>query len=136
MIPLESVQGNQLMVIDEYDVIVMRQMVRQMARQNRANLVQQARITSAISGVARELIVQGLSVLFSILVNDDGDQLALEVRCLPQVDSRQTARLNFEHNVNIREARRLVDETIFAFSDGRPPPAQARFAGSGGGGRR
>ena len=135
MIPLASVQGDQIMVIDEYDVIVMRQMVRQMARQNRARLAQQARITSAISGVARELIVQGMSVLFSILVNDDGDQLALEVRCLPQVESHQSARLNFEHNVNIREARRLVDETIFAFSDGRPHLTLRIWLEQAGGGR-
>ena len=119
MIPLASVQGDQIMVIDEYDVIVMRQMVRQMARQNRARLAQQARITSAISGVARELIEQGLSVLFYMLVSE-GDRLALEVRCLPQVDRSRAARLNFEHNVNIKEARRLVDETILEFSDGCP----------------
>ena len=119
MIHLTSVQGDQIMVIDEYDVIVMRQMVRQMARQNQARLAQQARITSAISGVARELIEQGLSVLFCMLVSE-GDRLALEVRCLPQVDRSQSARLNFEHNVNIKEARRLVDETILEFSDGCP----------------
>lgn len=108
------------MVIDEYDVIAMRQEVRQMARQIRVDLAQQARITAAISGVARELIVQRLSVLFTVLVRQCGGQPALEVRCDPQIDSPHAARIDFEHNRNVNDARRLVDEAEFSSSDGRP----------------
>lgn len=69
-------------VRSEYDVVSLRQQVRQMARLLGLSLPQQARITAAISSIARALLDAAPGSLFTIQVARRQPQPALEIICI------------------------------------------------------
>lgn len=100
----------QIQVNNDYDVISLRQIVREMARTAGLGLAQQARITAAISEVARVLLLDRSDMLFTVQVAEAGQRRALEVHCVSPV----TCASGMPEAVGpcpFREARSLVDET-------------------------
>ncbi len=116
MQPLSSPQPQNLYVNAEHDIISLRQAVRQMARGVGLGLPEQARITAAISEVARAFLLNGGTARFIIQVTDHNPHPALEVVCvLPfAAHANQTS-------YSLSEACALVDEANLAvFNDGMP----------------
>lgn len=110
MQPLTSPSVQQMLVHDENDVISLRQAVRQMARTVGLGLPKQARITAAISEIARMLLLHGNDAPFTLRVCPDGPRPALEVICrLPSV--LPPGHTNIPGNTTLFcEACSLVDE--------------------------
>ncbi|GEM_PF-1137133 len=106
-VTLSSVQ--RMLVHDEHDVISLRQSVRQMARAAGLGLPKQARITAAISEIARMLLLHGSDVQFTLRVSLNEPHPALEVSCrLPSVLAETAAEL--VQTPLLGEACSLVDE--------------------------
>jgi hypothetical protein len=107
-VTLPSVQ--RMLVHDEHDVISLRQSVRQMARAAGLGLPKQARITAAISEIARMLLLNGSDVQFTLRVCLNEPRPALEVSCrLPGMIADSAADPS-GHTPLLGEACSLVDE--------------------------
>ena len=104
-----GVQPQQMQVSCEHDVIAMRQEVRQMARLLGLGLVEQAKIATAISGIARLLLGDSGGTVFTMRATGSGEQSALEISCTPSFDAwMDTAYV--EERLNLGNTRLLVDE--------------------------
>jgi len=106
----------QIVVSSDYDVITMRQEIRLNARSFGMVLSQQARITAAVSAVARTMLATNSRVIFTIqqVAHDLG--LAMEVACAaPLAHTLCAARL--ESIYNDSEIRTLVDDANLATKD-------------------
>src|SRR4051794_37878271 len=66
----------------EYDVVTLRQEVRQLARALGMGLCQQAKISTALSVIARALLLNSPSTLFTIGVASQGAQPVLQISCV------------------------------------------------------
>ena len=106
----------QIVVSTDYDVITMRQEIRLNARSFGMVLSQQARITAAVSAVARTMLATNSRVIFTIqLVAHDMGQ-AMEVGCAaPLAHALCVALLESIYNDN--EIRTLVDDANLATKD-------------------
>lgn len=96
----------------EIDVVTLRQQVRQMARLLGLGLTQQARITAAISTVARSLVETSYNATFTIQATNHQPRPALEIVCTSSL-MQQDAGNNPTHIKSIMrfdEAQSLVDE--------------------------
>ncbi len=110
MQPLSLPQYQHLHVHTEHDVISLRQAVRQMARSVGLGLPEQARITAAISEIARALLLDGGTSRFIIQVVDQDPRPALEVVCVsPHAHAHEAHTSQNLHALS--EACALVDET-------------------------
>ena len=104
----------------EFDVIVLRQALREVARSLDLSLVQQARITAAISDVARNLLTQHWSMIFAIRVHPVGVRRALDVVCQKPAHQPHPSYIEFESLISIESARQLLDEASFSHAAGCP----------------
>lgn len=80
MSPTSGPAMGQLVVSSDYDVVTIRQRVRQQARELGLGLIQQAKLASAISAVARHLLHDQPRAVFTIRTTQ-GLVPALEVIC-------------------------------------------------------
>src|SRR5690242_18774326 len=94
----------------DYDVVVMRQHVRHLARDLGLALSQQAKIATAISTVARVVIAADGSTTVQLWLDDAPPHPALAVTCrfLPRHQLDNLAHL--EQMLRFDEVRMLVDE--------------------------
>ncbi len=106
-------------VDNEYDVIVLRQALRTLGRIHGLGLVQQARITSAISDIARNILRYHWSIAVAIYVNISADQRSLDVVCHPVSDHLHPSYAEFDRLIGMDAVQKLVDETSLTNSDGR-----------------
>lgn len=106
--PDESAQ--RIVVSDERDVIALRQEVRQVARTLGMGLTRQARITAAITAVARELLGKTDGTTFIIQVIAHSTASALEISCLSPFPPSE--KKYDEKALQFGEARSLADEAF------------------------
>jgi hypothetical protein len=104
------IRSRQLQVKSEYDVVVMRQEVRQLARDLGLGLSQQAKISTAISAVARALIATGRCTTMRMRTDDQALHPALEISCTLAVQQTPEELAQLEQALHVGEARALVDE--------------------------
>ncbi len=108
-----------LHVCTEIDVIALRQAVRQAGRAAGLGAPQQARITAAISEVARALLAGVGDGSFTIEVRDGASaRPALEVACGGGPAGRQAATACLYATPAVVEARALVDDARIEAADG------------------
>lgn len=105
-----------LVVNEEYDVIAMRQEIRQIARAVGLDLTQQAKITAAISAIARAILATDGSSVFTIHVDESGARPALQIACEPARTGRNSV-ADLASMLHFDEARSLVDDASLANLD-------------------
>ncbi|NJP04544.1 MAG: anti-sigma regulatory factor [Chloroflexaceae bacterium] len=100
-------------------MITLRQEVRQVARSLGLELTQQARITAAISAVARALIANNLHAIFQVHVYQDANPPRLAITCTSNYpDTITSDRIEkLERMFHVGEARLLVDEVALSINN-------------------
>ena len=101
-------------VREEMDVVALRQEVRMLAQALGLGLTQQARVTAATSAVARGLLLRGLVVTYQLRLAEHDARRALEVSCAPPHVDAEAGEAELEEQLNIHDARLLVDEVQVA----------------------
>jgi hypothetical protein len=96
-------------VTTEYDVTTMRQEVRRLARALGLGLAQQAKITTAISSIARVLLSRYRGAVFALEPTAHGVPAALEITCMLGPAPADGTQL--EQVLPLAYVRLLVDET-------------------------
>ena len=117
---MTSTDQHEYTVNKEFDVVVLRQAIREVARTLDLSLVQQARITAAISDIARSLLTQHWSMIFAINVHPVGVRRALDVVCQKPPQQQHPSYVEFETLISIDSARQLLDEATFSHAAGCP----------------
>jgi hypothetical protein len=107
----------QMQIRNEYDVVALRQEVRQLARNLGLGLSQQAKIATAISTVARAVIASRCSAVMSMRADDQGPHPALEVACSLSAPKSLIDLPQLEELLHFGEARSLVDEASLALEE-------------------
>ena len=113
-------------VAKEFDVVVLRQAIREVARSLELSLVQQARVTAAISDIARNVVIQHWTMNFAISVNPVGLRRALDVRCQSPDHQPHPSCGELESLVSMDSARQLLDEASLDEA-GDPPTLTLRI---------
>jgi hypothetical protein len=113
-----AVQTRQLQICTEYDVVAMRQDVRQVARDLGLGLSQQAKIATAISTIARALIASHCTATMGMLKDDQAARPALEIVCQLAVSQLSADLAQLEQLLHFGEARSLVDEASLVLDGG------------------
>jgi hypothetical protein len=113
-----AVQTRHLQIRTEYDVVAMRQEVRQVARDLGLGLSQQAKIATAISTVARALIAADCSATMGMRMEEQAPRPALEIVCQLAVSQLSIDLAQLEQLLHFGEARALVDEASLALDGG------------------
>jgi hypothetical protein len=104
----------QLQIKTEYDVVAMRQEVRQMARDLGLGLSQQAKIATAIGTITRALIAAHYSTTMRMHIDDTAPRPALELSCYLVVKVLPEDLVQLEQSLHFGEARALVDEATLS----------------------
>ena len=94
----------------------MRQEVRRIARTLGLGLAEQAKITTAISAIARVLLAEYRSAMFAIQTTAQSAPPALEIVCMLgpiRADGTQ-----LEQILHLADVRLLVDETTLSYDTG------------------
>jgi hypothetical protein len=112
------IQTRHLQINNEYDVVAMRQEVRQVARDLGLGLSQQAKIATAISTVARALIAANCSATMGIRLDDLASRPTLEIICQLALSHLSIELTQLEQLLHFGEARALVDEASLALASG------------------
>lgn len=128
-------QLRHLIINNEYDVVAMRQDVREHARALGLGLIQQAKLATAISAVARAALVLHPQPTFTLQKTTHNTRPALEVACFAALNGAAAQQGQMEQALHLAEARLLVDEASLTLaSDGArltlrvwigPPPPPA-----------
>ena len=101
---------HQFTILNEFDVVVIRQEVRQRARQLGMDLRKQARLTAVISSIAREFLAIACGLVVTLSRADDTNGPALDLLCaIPPGHSCPTPA---EMTRIIGQASMLVDEVM------------------------
>jgi len=103
--------AQQLTINNEYDVISLRQAVRQMARQSSLGLSKQARITAAISEIARVLVIHYDNTRVTVQICET-NHTCLEIICRTPGDFANGQGGMPADVLRFEDARALVDEAI------------------------
>jgi hypothetical protein len=104
----------QILVSDPYDVIAMRQQVRQAARTLGLGLMQQAKITAAISAVARALLAIDTRLTVTIWCDREGPRPSLQIACAAAGSPSNDEVVELERELSAGDAGTLVDEISVA----------------------
>jgi anti-sigma regulatory factor (Ser/Thr protein kinase) len=102
-------ESRQVAIRSEFDIVNLRHTVRQMARTVGLDLTRQAKVTVAISALARAFLDGQGNVTFTVRVLQ-ADQPALEVACFSADTHGATDANDLEERLNLQEVRLLVDE--------------------------
>lgn len=111
-----TVAPHHICVITEYDVTIMRQEVRRIARILGFGLAEQAKIATAISTIARVLIARYRNALFALYRTAQGTPAALEIACMLGPSPVEDDQL--EQILNLADVRLLVDEATLSYDTG------------------
>lgn len=103
-------QPQQICVSNENDVIAMRQEVRHMARSVGLGLIEQAKIATAISAIARMFLEEDGGTEVTMRMIGMGEQSALEIACIPPCGASSEEMAHMEERLLLTNARLLVDE--------------------------
>lgn len=113
-----AVQARHLRICNEYDVVAMRQEVRQVARDIGLGLSQQAKIATAISTVARALIAANCSATMGMRMDEQASRPTLEIVCQLAVGQLMIDLAQLEQLLHFSEARALVDQASLVLEGG------------------
>jgi hypothetical protein len=105
----------QVPIKTDYDVVIMRQQVRHLARDLGLALSQQAKIATAISTVARALVVMNCSTTIWMRTEDISSRPALVLTCSLPVKQIPNDLTQLEHQLQLGAARALVDGATIRF---------------------
>lgn len=111
-----TVAPHHICVITEYDVTIMRQEVRRIARVLGFGLAEQAKLATAISTIARVLIARYRNALFALHRTAQGTPAALEIACRLGPAPAESNQL--EQILNLADVRLLVDEATLLYDAG------------------
>lgn len=108
----------QLEIRTEYDVIVLRQEVRQTARMLGMGLTQQAKIAAAISTIARALVAADFHATMLMSLEKTAARSAIEISC--DVSPGQSAfdLVQLTQLIHFGDAQTLVDEAALSLNNG------------------
>jgi hypothetical protein len=108
-----------LSVCNDYDLITLRQAMRQQARAARLTPPQQARFTAAVSELARLLLHGSSSAVFTVGVSTtESGRAALEVACAAEAEGDSGSDLsNLFASPALTSARKLVDDACLLDSE-------------------
>jgi hypothetical protein len=106
-------------VRSELDIVTLRHTVRQFARAIGLDLPRQAKVTVAISAVARAFIGDSGDALFTVQISSNQPRPALEISCISSNTHYAQSPEQLETQLNIQEVRLLVDEFIVALQNQR-----------------
>jgi hypothetical protein len=106
---------SQVPIKTDYDVVIMRQHVRHLARDLGLALSQQAKIATAISTVARALVVMNCSTTIWMRTEDISSRPALVLTCSLPVKQIPNDLTQLEHQLQFGAARALVDGATIRF---------------------
>jgi hypothetical protein len=120
MQPLPTLPQHFICVSSEQDVITMRQEVRQVARSLGLGLIEQAKIATAISAVARVMLGLTKGTQFTMRMAGQGEHPALEILCRPTLWQASMSIALLEERLNLANARLLVDEATLSQQGGEP----------------
>jgi hypothetical protein len=110
----------QMQICTDYDMITLRQAVRQTSRAVGLGPAQQARMTAAISEVARALLTERGGGFFTIRLDMRASACpALEVACEAHPGDDDATNQLYQ-SAAVAEARALVDEAQVEFADPGP----------------
>jgi hypothetical protein len=98
----------------EYDVVTLRQEVRQLARVLGMGLCEQAKISTALSVIARALLLNSPSTMFTIIVASQGAQPVLQISCVSATTPESSGLAQLEQSSCLAEARLLVGDVAIA----------------------
>jgi anti-sigma regulatory factor (Ser/Thr protein kinase) len=102
-------EPRQVAIRSEFDIVNLRHTVRQMARTIGLDLTRQAKVTVAISALARAFLDGQGDVTFIARVLQN-EQPALEIACRSADTHGATDATQLEERLNLHEVRLLVDE--------------------------
>jgi hypothetical protein len=102
-------EPRQVAIRSEFDIVNLRHTVRQMARTIGLDLTRQAKVTVAISALARAFLDGQGDVTFIARVTQS-DQPALEIACYSADTHGAADAAQLEERLNLHEVRLLVDE--------------------------
>ncbi|MFV9505089.1 MAG: hypothetical protein AB4911_11055 [Oscillochloridaceae bacterium umkhey_bin13] len=109
---MQLAEPQHMQVLSDGDVIALRQAIRQRARAVGLGPAQQARITAAISEVARALLYGAGAGQFTIRIETGiGNRPAFEILCAPGHGGNSTDARPIYALPAVAEARALVDDT-------------------------
>jgi hypothetical protein len=94
----------------DYDVVTLRQHVRQLARSLGMGLREQAKISTALSIIARAQLESSSNTIFTIVVDTQGAQAMLQIACVPASTSESSDLARIEQSSYIAEARLLIGD--------------------------
>lgn len=117
---LPVLQHHQIRISNEHDVITMRQEVRQVAQSLGLGLIEQTKIATAISAVTRVMLTLCEGTLLTMRMARQGNQAVLEISCAPACWSELMDLAQLEEQLNLANARQLVDEATLSQSGGEP----------------
>jgi hypothetical protein len=104
-------------VRSELDIVTLRHTVRQFARAIGLDLPRQAKVTVAISAVARAFIGGEGDVMFTVQVCNNQPRPSLEISCTSSNTQHAQDSEQLETRLNIQEVRLLVDEFMVALQN-------------------
>jgi anti-sigma regulatory factor (Ser/Thr protein kinase) len=102
-------EPRQVAIRSEFDIVNLRHTVRQMARTIGLDLTRQAKVTVAISALARAFLDAQGDVTFVARVLQN-EQPALEIACRSADTHGASDAAQLEERLNLHEVRLLVDE--------------------------
>ena len=105
----------QFQITNDYDVIHMRQEVRQLARELGLGLARQAKLAVAIGMIARMLIAVNHGTTIRIWTSDPIEGLVLEIACSIASQPLAEDLAQLERELRFDEIRMLVDEATVSF---------------------
>ena len=101
-------------VSTDYNIITMRQDVRQVARELGLGLSQQAKIATAISTITRALITLPGSTIVQLCVDRGAPSPAFVISCRSSSTDQHDDLAHLEQSIRFDETRVLVDEATLS----------------------
>ncbi len=100
----------------DYDVVNLRQHIRQLGRDLGLTLIQQTKITTASSTIARGMIEMHHQAMFTIRLSEVAARRALVVICALVAHNGASSRVSIEQAVQLNLVRTLVDEAALTIN--------------------
>jgi hypothetical protein len=113
-----TAQLSELDIRSEYDVVAMRQEVRQTARTLGMGLTQQAKISAAISTIARALIAANCHATMSIRADMNKTRPTIEIICQLSADQLSGDLVQITALLHFGDAQVLADEAALSLING------------------
>lgn len=112
-----TTEPRHIAVRSELDIVTLRHTVRQFARGIGLDLPRQAKITVAISAVARAFIGDHNHIVFTVQVAHRLPRSALEISCIASCTGSFSHTRVLENQLNVQDIHLLVDEFTTVLKD-------------------